>query len=67
MTGQQEEFVLVPRVPTPEMLEAAWAYALDEDAAGMWSAMLRQHESRSLVELETHPREAPLSSVAGEQ
>ena len=66
VTGQQE-MVLVPRVPTPKMLEAAWAYALDEDVAGVWNAMLRQHESSSLAGLETRPREAPLNSVAGEQ
>jgi hypothetical protein len=32
--------VLVPREPTKEMLEAAWADALAEDAAGVWRAMI---------------------------
>jgi len=35
-----EEYVMVPRKPTEEMLEAAWAFAHDEDAAGVWRAML---------------------------
>jgi hypothetical protein len=35
VTGQQEvECVLVPRIPTKEMLDAAWADALAEDAGG---------------------------------
>jgi hypothetical protein len=34
------EMVLVPRVPTKEMLDAAWADAHDEDAAGVWRAMI---------------------------
>jgi hypothetical protein len=40
VTGQQE-IVLVPRNPTPEMLDAAWADALAEDAAGVWEAMIK--------------------------
>ena len=39
VTGQQD-MVLVPRVPTSEMIEAAWSSALDEDALGVWKAML---------------------------
>ena len=35
-----EEMVLVPRLPTKEMVEAAWAYAHDEDAVGVWRAMI---------------------------
>lgn len=34
------EFVSVPRNPTPAMLEAAWADALAEDAAGVWRSMI---------------------------
>jgi hypothetical protein len=34
------EYVLVPRVPTREMLDAAWADALAEDAAGVWAEMI---------------------------
>ena len=34
------EMVLVPRTPTPEMLEAAYYAALDEDAAAVWRAMV---------------------------
>lgn len=43
VTGQCE-FVLVPRVPTEEMLEAASDYALDEDAGGVWKAMIEEYE-----------------------
>ena len=46
MTGQQnEDFVLVPRKPTPEMLKAGWADAHDEDAAGVWASMIEEWES----------------------
>ena len=45
-TGQRQggdsEMVLVPRVPTEEMIEAAWAAATAEDAAGVWRAMIRR-------------------------
>jgi hypothetical protein len=34
------EMVLVPRCPTKEMIEAAWADALAEDAAGVWKSMI---------------------------
>jgi hypothetical protein len=27
--------------PTSEMLEAAWAYAVDEDAEGVWRSMIK--------------------------
>jgi hypothetical protein len=33
-------YVVVPVSPTKEMLEAAWASALAEDAAGVWSSMI---------------------------
>ena len=45
MTGQHEDFVEVPRKPTQDMLEAAWADAMAEDAAGVWEAMIRAYES----------------------
>jgi hypothetical protein len=35
------EMVLVPRKPTAEMLEAAWASALNEDAQGVWNSMIQ--------------------------
>jgi hypothetical protein len=38
--SEESEFVLVPRTPTKQMLEAAWADALAEDAAGVWKSML---------------------------
>ncbi len=45
MTGQREvEMVLVPRKPTAEMIEAAWASALAEDALGVWEAMIENFE-----------------------
>ncbi len=45
VTGQQEEVVQVPRVPTKAMLEAAWAAALAEDASGVWEAIIDSYES----------------------
>lgn len=44
---QEVEMVLVPLHPTKEMIEAAWAAALDEDASGVWSAMIEAWISRS--------------------
>jgi len=35
------EMVLVPRRPTPAMIEAAWASALNEDASGVWESMIK--------------------------
>jgi hypothetical protein len=40
-----EEYILVPRNPTREMLDAAWADALAEDAAGVWASMIQAHET----------------------
>lgn len=34
------EMVVVPRIPTREMLNAAWADALAEDAEGVWKSMI---------------------------
>ena len=45
MTGQSEEMVLVPRNPTKEMIDSAWAYALDEDAGAVWKEMIRAYEA----------------------
>ena len=42
VTGQCD-MILVPRKPTAEMLEAAWADALAEDAAGVWEAMIQAY------------------------
>jgi hypothetical protein len=36
----QPEMVLVPRRATRAMIEAAWADALAEDAAGVWASMI---------------------------
>ena len=38
--GSDNEMVLVPRVPTKAMLDAAWADALGEDASGVWGSMI---------------------------
>ena len=46
MTGQ---FIFVPREPTKEMLRAAWADALGEDAAGVWRAMIEEYK-KSIIE-----------------
>jgi hypothetical protein len=34
----------VPKTPSEQMLDAAWAYALNEDAAGVWSSMIKEFE-----------------------
>jgi transposase len=52
VTGQEKatvgqlDMVLVPRIPTKEMLDAAWADALGEDALGVWRSMIEAYESR---------------------
>lgn len=33
-------FVCVPREPSAEMIEAAWAWELAEDSAGVWREMI---------------------------
>jgi len=38
--GATNEMVLVPLIPTKEMIKAAWADALAEDAAGVWKSMI---------------------------
>jgi hypothetical protein len=38
--AEQAGYVVVPRVPTRRMLEAAWADALNEDAAAVWASMI---------------------------
>lgn len=47
VTEQREDYILVPRIPTSAMLEAAADYALAEDASGVWGAMLRQCQTDS--------------------
>lgn len=39
-TLEEAGYVIVPREPTGEMLEAAWADALSEDAAAVWRSMI---------------------------
>lgn len=41
--NSEPEMVLVPRKPTKEMLEAAWADALAEDAEGVWKSMIEAY------------------------
>lgn len=36
--------VIVPRTPTPAMLEAGWYEANDEDAAGVWRVMIEESQ-----------------------
>ena len=38
--ANETEMVLVPRIPTKEMTDAAWVEATAEDAAGVWRAMI---------------------------
>jgi hypothetical protein len=45
--GDQVEMVSVPRIPTKEMLEAAWADALAEDAGAVWKSMIEAWLSQS--------------------
>ena len=45
VTGQQDEYVLVPRNPTPEMLAAGWYEAHEENARGVWDDMIEAWES----------------------
>jgi len=51
VTGQ-DDMVLVPRKPTPAMIEAAWAEALGENAEGVWREMIAACECPR--ESETH-------------
>lgn len=44
MTGQVKQYILVPRQPTKEMLDAAWPSALAEDAGGVWKDMIEAYE-----------------------
>lgn len=43
-------YVCVPRDPTQEMIEAAWASALAENAAGVWSRMVEESEKFTAAE-----------------
>lgn len=42
--NSEPEMVLVPRKPTKEMLEAAWAAAHAENAAEVWQEMIEAWE-----------------------
>jgi len=55
VTGQQEDMILVPRNPTKEMIDEAWAEALGEDAAGVWNSMIESWE-KSLITARGIPR-----------
>jgi hypothetical protein len=47
VTGQRDrEMVLVPRNPTPEMLEAGADDAHNQDARGVWESMIACHEEK---------------------
>lgn len=47
VTGQCREYILVPRTPSPGMIEAAWAYALNENAEGVWVSMIEAYEAET--------------------
>lgn len=36
----EDGYVIVPKEPTPEMIESAYYDALDEDAKGVWVSMV---------------------------
>jgi hypothetical protein len=40
-----DEYIYVPRSPTAEMLRAAWADALAEDAEAVWKSMIEAYEN----------------------
>lgn len=44
------EWVTVPRVATKEMMDAAWASALGEDASGVWSDMISAAPKHDQIE-----------------
>lgn len=48
---KEREMVVVPRIPTKEMIEAAWASALAENAEGVWQSMIDAWLSRQDGEL----------------
>jgi hypothetical protein len=41
-SDEETEMVLVPRLPTREMIEAAYEAALAEDAATVWNRMIEE-------------------------
>ncbi len=43
-------FVCVPRQPTQALLDAAWAEALAENAAGVWDMMIGVSEGKLTAE-----------------
>lgn len=45
VTGQEIDYILVPRKPTAEMIRAAWDAALAEDAAWVWEEMIQSYVS----------------------
>jgi hypothetical protein len=47
VTGQREEMILVPRVPTKNMLDEAYYPALAEDAGAVWEAMIEEYERQT--------------------
>jgi hypothetical protein len=57
VTGQRkDEYVLVPRNPTPEMIQKAYWSALGEDAKGVWADMIEAWEGSPKV-METQTKE----------
>jgi hypothetical protein len=42
---QKAGWICVPKVPTASMLDAGWADAHEEDAAGVWREMIQSVES----------------------
>jgi hypothetical protein len=45
-------YVCVPKQPTPEMIAAAWADALGEDAAAVWKDMIDEADGLTVPEEE---------------
>lgn len=43
----QREMILVPRIPTKEMLDAGWADAHAENTLGVWESMIEAWLNRN--------------------
>jgi len=44
--ADDSRMVLVPREPTKQMIDEAWAAALEENAAGVWRDMIAEWEAK---------------------
>jgi hypothetical protein len=47
--NEDQEMVLVPRIPTKAMLDAAYYEAMDENAEGVWEKMIGAWNQERMV------------------